>query len=85
MNNSIFQTPTLHQSINTNEMNSPTENSCMKDLRFNYPFNELLLWAVLTNRQKMALFMWQNGEEAIVKVGKSIFSFLQEIDSNIFF
>ncbi|XP_071043115.1 transient receptor potential cation channel trpm-like [Parasteatoda tepidariorum] len=62
-----WPTPTLSQTINPNAINSPCETSCLKDLRFNYPFNELLLWAVLTNRQKMALFMWQNGEEAIVK------------------
>lgn len=34
---------------------------------FSHPFNELLIWAVLMKRQKMATFMWQNGEEAIVK------------------
>ncbi|XP_067127753.1 transient receptor potential cation channel trpm isoform X2 [Centruroides vittatus] len=34
---------------------------------FEYPFNELLVWAVLTNRQKMALFIGQSGEEVIVK------------------
>ena len=38
------------------------------DQLFNYPYNELLMWAVLTKRQKMALFMWQNGEEAVAKV-----------------
>ncbi|GFY53608.1 transient receptor potential cation channel trpm [Trichonephila inaurata madagascariensis] len=63
----VSATPTLSQTINTNAINSPCETACLRDLRFNYPFNELLLWAVLTNRQKMALFMWQNGEEAIVK------------------
>nr|CAB3267283.1 transient receptor potential cation channel subfamily M member 1-like [Phallusia mammillata] len=34
---------------------------------FAYPFHELLIWAVLMKRQKMALFMWQQGEEAIAK------------------
>ncbi|XP_023715703.1 transient receptor potential cation channel trpm isoform X3 [Cryptotermes secundus] len=34
---------------------------------FDYPFNELLVWAVLTERQQMALLMWQNGEEALAK------------------
>ncbi|CAL1279991.1 unnamed protein product, partial [Larinioides sclopetarius] len=63
----VSATPTLSQTINTSTINSPCETACLRDLRFNYPFNELLLWAVLTNRQKMALFMWQNGEEAIVK------------------
>ncbi|GIX92199.1 transient receptor potential cation channel trpm [Caerostris extrusa] len=63
----VSATPTLSQSITTNAINSPCETTIMRDMRFNYPFNELLLWAVLTNRQKMALFMWQNGEEAIVK------------------
>ncbi|VDM93110.1 unnamed protein product [Onchocerca ochengi] len=36
---------------------------------FKYPFNELLIWAVLTKRQEMALCMWQHGEEAMAKVG----------------
>ncbi|XP_072157699.1 transient receptor potential cation channel trpm isoform X4 [Bemisia tabaci] len=35
--------------------------------RFDYPFNELLIWAVLTKRQEMALLMWQHGEEALAK------------------
>uniref|UniRef100_A0A8R1XPP4 TRPM SLOG domain-containing protein n=1 Tax=Onchocerca volvulus TaxID=6282 RepID=A0A8R1XPP4_ONCVO len=34
---------------------------------FKYPFNELLIWAVLTKRQEMALCMWQHGEEAMAK------------------
>uniref|UniRef100_A0A8C6LYA1 Transient receptor potential cation channel, subfamily M, member 1b n=2 Tax=Nothobranchius furzeri TaxID=105023 RepID=A0A8C6LYA1_NOTFU len=35
--------------------------------RFKYPFHELMLWAVLLKRQKMALFLWQRGEEALAK------------------
>ncbi|MEQ2209316.1 hypothetical protein XENOCAPTIV_028409, partial [Xenoophorus captivus] len=35
--------------------------------RFKYPFHELMLWAVLIKRQKMALFLWQRGEEAMAK------------------
>jgi hypothetical protein len=31
------------------------------------PFSELLVWAVLTKRQRMAMLMWQRGEEAIAK------------------
>ncbi|BES91248.1 Transient receptor potential cation channel [Nesidiocoris tenuis] len=34
---------------------------------FDYPFNELMIWAVLTKRQQMALLMWQHGEEALAK------------------
>ncbi|VDK42691.1 unnamed protein product [Anisakis simplex] len=34
---------------------------------FNYPFNELMLWAVLTRRQEMARFMWMHGEEPMAK------------------
>uniref|UniRef100_A0A1B6CRP1 Ion transport domain-containing protein n=2 Tax=Clastoptera arizonana TaxID=38151 RepID=A0A1B6CRP1_9HEMI len=34
---------------------------------FDYPFNELMIWAVLTKRQEMALLMWQHGEEALAK------------------
>ncbi|KAL7867962.1 hypothetical protein SRHO_G00093460 [Serrasalmus rhombeus] len=35
--------------------------------RFHYPFHELIVWAVLMRRQKMALFLWQRGEEAMAK------------------
>ncbi|KAL0968918.1 hypothetical protein UPYG_G00273680 [Umbra pygmaea] len=35
--------------------------------RFIYPFHELMVWAVLMKRQKMALFLWQRGEEAMAK------------------
>ena len=35
---------------------------------FKYPFNELMVWAVLMKRQRMAKFMWQHGEEALAKV-----------------
>uniref|UniRef100_A0A2K6FJT8 non-specific serine/threonine protein kinase n=1 Tax=Propithecus coquereli TaxID=379532 RepID=A0A2K6FJT8_PROCO len=34
---------------------------------FVYPHNDLLVWAVLMKRQKMAMFFWQHGEEATVK------------------
>ncbi|XP_028167963.1 transient receptor potential cation channel trpm-like isoform X7 [Ostrinia furnacalis] len=34
---------------------------------FDYPFNELLMWAVLTKRHQMALLMWTHGEEALAK------------------
>uniref|UniRef100_A0A3Q1FRT2 non-specific serine/threonine protein kinase n=1 Tax=Acanthochromis polyacanthus TaxID=80966 RepID=A0A3Q1FRT2_9TELE len=35
--------------------------------RFPYPFNELLVWAVLMKRQKMSLFFWHHGEENMAK------------------
>jgi len=31
---------------------------------FDYPFSELLVWAVLTKRKEMAKLMWQHGEPA---------------------
>ncbi|XP_078448739.1 transient receptor potential cation channel subfamily M member 7-like isoform X1 [Lampetra planeri] len=34
---------------------------------FAYPFNELLAWAVLMKRQRMAMFFWQHGEESLAK------------------
>ena len=34
---------------------------------FSQPFNELLVWAVLTKRQSMAKLMWHHGEEALAK------------------
>ena len=32
------------------------------DDTFQYPYNELLLWAVLTKRHQMALFFWERGK-----------------------
>uniref|UniRef100_A0A7E4V2Z3 LSDAT_euk domain-containing protein n=2 Tax=Panagrellus redivivus TaxID=6233 RepID=A0A7E4V2Z3_PANRE len=34
---------------------------------FQYPFSDLLTWAVLTKRHDMALCMWEHGEEAMAK------------------
>ena len=34
---------------------------------FSHPFNELLVWSVLTRRHSMAILMWQHGEEALAK------------------
>ncbi|KAJ8028997.1 Transient receptor potential cation channel subfamily M member 3 [Holothuria leucospilota] len=34
---------------------------------FLYPFNELFMWAVLTKRHQMALFLWKQDEEALAK------------------
>ncbi|XP_055839433.1 transient receptor potential cation channel trpm isoform X4 [Episyrphus balteatus] len=34
---------------------------------FEFPFNELLIWAVLTKRQQMSMLMWTHGEEALAK------------------
>ena len=36
-------------------------------IRFEYPFSELIVWAVLTKRQSMAKLMWQHGEQAMAK------------------
>uniref|UniRef100_A0A0K0FFJ9 LSDAT_euk domain-containing protein n=1 Tax=Strongyloides venezuelensis TaxID=75913 RepID=A0A0K0FFJ9_STRVS len=36
-------------------------------IRFRYPFNELLVWAVLTKRHQMARCMWEHGEESMAK------------------
>ncbi len=49
------------------EVPVPVENVVLQDV-FKYPFNELMVWAVLMKRQKMAKFMWQHGEEALAKV-----------------
>uniref|UniRef100_A0A1I7TXD6 LSDAT_euk domain-containing protein n=2 Tax=Caenorhabditis tropicalis TaxID=1561998 RepID=A0A1I7TXD6_9PELO len=34
---------------------------------FRYPYNELMIWAVLTRRKDMAMCMWQHGQEAMAK------------------
>lgn len=35
---------------------------------FKYPYSELMVWAVLLRRQRMAKLMWQLGDENIAKV-----------------
>ncbi|XP_078341177.1 transient receptor potential cation channel subfamily M member 3-like [Crassostrea virginica] len=53
---------------------------------FKYPFHDLLLWAVLMNRQQMALFMWQQGEEAMAKAliaSKLYKRMAQEADADV--
>ena len=37
------------------------------DFTFRYPYSELLIWAVLTKRQELAMLMWRHGEEALAK------------------
>lgn len=32
-----------------------------------FNFNDLFVWAVLQQRQQMALFLWQHGEEALAR------------------
>ena len=34
---------------------------------FEYPFSDLIVWAVLTKRQEMAKLMWQHGEQNLAK------------------
>ncbi len=38
------------------------ENTFMKET-FEYPFSELVVWAVLTKRKDMSRLMWQHGEQ----------------------
>uniref|UniRef100_A0A8C4I311 non-specific serine/threonine protein kinase n=1 Tax=Dicentrarchus labrax TaxID=13489 RepID=A0A8C4I311_DICLA len=62
--------PKVNSSIEQNKKKSKEEIVDIDDpetRRFPYPFNELLVWAVLMKRQKMALFFWQHGEENMAK------------------
>ncbi|XP_066967422.1 transient receptor potential cation channel trpm isoform X5 [Macrobrachium rosenbergii] len=67
-NSSIFQ---AGKNILKNAQNSPksycSHGDVHSDYEFDYPFSELLVWAVLTKRQGMAMLMWHHGEEAIAK------------------
>ena len=49
------------------EEDTPSEQFDKDEFRFKYPFNDLLIWAVLTKRHEMALCMWEHGEEAMAK------------------
>jgi len=54
--------------INTNITNEDIKrNSIIDDPKFDFPYNELLVFAVLTKRHEMALFFWAHGEEALAK------------------
>ncbi|KAK8740113.1 hypothetical protein OTU49_003046 [Cherax quadricarinatus] len=68
-NSSIFQAS--KSLLQKNPTNSPKSYLSPGELHskfeFDYPFSELLVWAVLTKRQGMAMLMWQHGEEAIAK------------------
>ncbi|XP_031570497.1 transient receptor potential cation channel subfamily M member 3-like [Actinia tenebrosa] len=67
---SEHQTDFLSQSLNIYNafLLSPASGSNLEHtLRFKTPFHELLLWSVLCNRRKMALFMWERGEESLAK------------------
>ena len=39
----------------------------LDDIKFDFPFSDLMIWAVLTKRQSMARLMWQHGEQAMAK------------------
>ncbi|KAM9408888.1 transient receptor potential cation channel subfamily M member 7 isoform 2-T2 [Pholidichthys leucotaenia] len=62
--------PKLESAVEQNKKRSKEEIVDIDDpetRRFPYPFNELLVWAVLMKRQKMSLFFWQHGEENMAK------------------
>uniref|UniRef100_A0A672JQ84 Transient receptor potential cation channel, subfamily M, member 6 n=1 Tax=Salarias fasciatus TaxID=181472 RepID=A0A672JQ84_SALFA len=40
---------------------------CDASLLASFNFNDLFVWAVLQQRQQMALFLWQHGEEALAR------------------
>ncbi|CAF1405683.1 unnamed protein product, partial [Rotaria sp. Silwood1] len=57
-----------HAQINNNVLNDDMKkNSVCEDPKFDFPYNELLIFAVLTKRHEMALFFWAHGEEALAK------------------
>ncbi|UJR35885.1 hypothetical protein I4U23_028628 [Adineta vaga] len=58
-----------HSQMNeTNQVNDDVKrNSICDDPPFDFPYNELLVFAVLTKRHEMSLFFWAHGEEALAK------------------
>ncbi|CAF1325694.1 unnamed protein product, partial [Rotaria sordida] len=59
----------FHQPNTFGQLRRIVVNTTLKpiDDTFQYPYNELLIWAVLTKRHQMALFFWERGEEAMPK------------------
>lgn len=45
----------------------PDPGICSASLLVSFNFNDLFVWAVLQQRQQMALFLWQHGEEALAR------------------
>ncbi|KAK6748791.1 hypothetical protein RB195_001426 [Necator americanus] len=60
-----------HQNDEEEEEFSNLEDESL-DFTFKYPYSELLIWAVLTKRQAMAMLMWKHGEEAMAKLRTTI-------------
>jgi len=57
-----------HSQLNNNVLNEDIKkNALSDDPTFDFPYNELLVFAVLTKRHEMALFFWAHGEEALAK------------------
>lgn len=72
VNNGGVNTSTLNGGLNVglNHSVAAEESQHGSELSgtiFAQPFNELLIWSVLTKRQDMAKLMWQHGEEALAK------------------
>uniref|UniRef100_A0A3Q3E2Q3 non-specific serine/threonine protein kinase n=1 Tax=Labrus bergylta TaxID=56723 RepID=A0A3Q3E2Q3_9LABR len=71
--NHFIKTAQPYKPKSTQEQNKKRSKEEIVDIddpetrRFPYPFNELLVWAVLMKRQKMSLFFWQHGEENMAK------------------
>jgi hypothetical protein len=63
-----------HLTINESNLNNNNNNInginliTNNDELFKYPYNELLIWAVLMKRHEMAMFMCKRGEECLSKV-----------------
>ncbi|CAF4256297.1 unnamed protein product [Rotaria socialis] len=55
------------QNNNATSNEDMKKNSVSDDPIFDFPYNELLVFAVLTQRHEMALFFWAHGEEALAK------------------
>lgn len=72
INNTLFFINSNRVLRNGNGFNNQSltdDNQCCPDkpVKFAQPFNELLIWSVLTKRQAMAKLMWHHGEEALAK------------------
>jgi len=57
----------LHQNIDETSSNEIKPLSTNDDPKFDFPYNELFVFAVLNKRHEMALFFWAHGEEALAK------------------
>ena len=67
LSNKIGESDVEKQSLSSTSSVKEFDAKDMPSENFKYPFTELFMWACLNQREKLAKFMWLNGEDALAK------------------